>query len=316
MNLRRCFITWNNYDKDFENRDLIIDYFQSLPNFKGALLGFETGEKENTNHIQGVVFFTQPKTFNTLRKYFKNNHIEKIISLSSALEYCKKENDYIEIGTIPKSKQQLSASQDFIYDIISGTSKNNLMENYPTLYLRYAKDIDFIRNESNYEYYKIHTRNVRVIYIGGYTGIGKSYLPLKLFGIENVYRCDLSDRYPFDNYNGEKVLILEEFDFKNVKIEYLLQLLDIYPLRLSARYNDKIACFNLVIINSNISINENIDIKNNEQYKAFYRRINYSNYFYNRKDLESFYINDLPNLLKTTRKENETFLPLYLDLLD
>jgi len=56
LKLRRCFFTWNNYDNDFEDREEIVNYFISLNDFKGAVLGFERGEKEETKDIQGVVF--------------------------------------------------------------------------------------------------------------------------------------------------------------------------------------------------------------------------------------------------------------------
>src|SRR5690554_1283014 len=100
--LRRAYFTWNNYEDDFKDRDELIKYFEELPHFKGAVLGFEIGEETGTRHINGVIFFNSQKTFNTLREYLKNNHIEKIRYLNEVIEYCKKDGDYIELGELPR----------------------------------------------------------------------------------------------------------------------------------------------------------------------------------------------------------------------
>lgn len=58
--LRRVFLTWNNWQKDFETKEKAYDYFKELPHMKAFILGFEVGE-QGTEHIQAVVQFTTQK---------------------------------------------------------------------------------------------------------------------------------------------------------------------------------------------------------------------------------------------------------------
>ena len=56
----------------------------------------------------------------------------------------------------------------------------------------------------------------------------------------------------------------------------MLNYLDVYPLSLPARYNDKVACYTKVYITSNISLNEqykNIQTLRSETWRTFLRCI-------------------------------------------
>ncbi len=313
MKLRRCFFTWNNYDNDFDDRDEIVNYFISLNDFKGAVLGFERGEKEETKHIQGVVFFNQQKTFNTLRDYFKNNHIEKVISLKDAINYCKKDGDFIEIGDIPKTKQQISITADFIADIKAGVNNNDLAYKYPTLYLQNLNKISSIRQEERFEYYRVNYRNVKVFFVSGYSGIGKSFMPSLLLGEENIYRISESDANKWDKYEGQEIVIFEEFSGRFFHINELLQLLDIYPCQLKARYFNKVACYSIVIINTNLKYKDilfNLKIDDDEELvKALDRRILFKGYFSERENLENFYKTDFIDLIKYKNEDFKVILP-------
>lgn len=80
-----------------------------------------------------------------------------------------------------------------------------------------------------------------------------------------------------DGYHGQSVLVFEEFA-SQIPIEDMLNYLDIYPLMLSARFNDKVACYDMVYITSNISLGEQyseVQYYKPETWKAFLRRINF-----------------------------------------
>ena len=58
----------------------------------------------------------------------------------------------------------------------------------------------------------------------------------------------------------------------------MLNYLDIYPIMLPARYNDKVACFTKVFITSNLPLNQQyivIQEHKPKTFQAFLRRINY-----------------------------------------
>ena len=69
--------------------------------------------------------------------------------------------------------------------------------------------------------------------------------------------------------------VIEEFAGQ-IPIEVLLNLLDIYPLMLPARYNDRVACYDIVYITSNLPLDKQyimVQQERPETWKALNRRI-------------------------------------------
>lgn len=96
---------------------------------------------------------------------------------------------------------------------------------------------------------------------------------LNEYGNENVYRVN-NYQHPFDNYNGEPILFLDEFH-GNIPLTDILQILDKPPCRLAARYNDKYACYDKVFIASNIDLSkqyQNIQCTDVDSWNAFIAR--------------------------------------------
>ena len=73
---------------------------------------------------------------------------------------------------------------------------------------------------------------------------------MEKYGYSNVFR--VTDYiHPFDSSKNHSVIIFEEFR-SSLKIQDMLNYLDGYPCELSARYNNKTACYLEVYIISNI----------------------------------------------------------------
>jgi len=75
---------------------------------KYLIIGFETGERTKTPHIQGYIYFNNKQSFETVKLKFNAQelmiHIEpqKAKSNVAAYQYCMKDYDYIEYGTRPR----------------------------------------------------------------------------------------------------------------------------------------------------------------------------------------------------------------------
>ncbi len=70
-------------------------------------------------------------------------------------------------------------------------------------------------------------------------------------------------------------MVFEEFN-SQIPIEDMLNLLDVYPLNLPARYNDRVACYTKVCITSNLPLSAQYSftqIHSRETWRAFLRRI-------------------------------------------
>jgi len=57
--------------------------------------------RTGTPHLQCFIMFTNDKSFLSVRKLFPRAHIEKMkTTISRSIEYCKKECDYVESGSM------------------------------------------------------------------------------------------------------------------------------------------------------------------------------------------------------------------------
>ena len=119
-------------------------------------------------------------------------------------------------------------------------------------------------------------RKLEVAYLYGDTGAGKtrsiyeSHDPREICRVTN-YRKGVS----FDAYNGQDVLVFEEFH-SQIPIGDMLNYLDIYPLSLPARYTDRTACYTKVYITSNLPLTAQYrdeQYHRREIWAAFLRRI-------------------------------------------
>lgn len=82
---RAWVFTWNNYN------DSDIAYLQQkLASPHRFLFGEEKGNS-GTPHLQGVCYFKTPRSFNSVRKLFKQNHIEPCKNWNASLNYCSKD---------------------------------------------------------------------------------------------------------------------------------------------------------------------------------------------------------------------------------
>lgn len=95
----------------------------------------------------------------------------------------------------------------------------------------------------------VRREKVDIYYIEGPTGIGKTYNIFERF--PKAYRPIVSgDKVWFDGYDGEDTLLLDELR-GNIKMSFLLQLLDPYPLKVEVKGGMVAAKWTRVFITTN-----------------------------------------------------------------
>lgn len=146
-----CF-TLNNYSDD-DLAAIIVNEEQ----YDYICIGFEVGKK-GTPHLQGYIRFDLKVTFKQGVKKVsdifghKRCHIEASKGTpKQAIDYCKKDGDYFEIGNAPR---QGSAQWDAIEEAMKDPKSN------PHLYNQYKKTYDAVKRE---EALKNKTRKLRMI---------------------------------------------------------------------------------------------------------------------------------------------------------
>ena len=118
-------------------------------------------------------------------------------------------------------------------------------------------------------------RNMKVYYIYGSAGCGKTSYVFQKHGYDDVYRTTNYEFGWIDDYNGEKILFLDEFR-SSFKISEILDYLDGQPIRIRGRHYNRVACYDIVYIVSNLSLKEqytNIQQSEPKTWAAFCRRI-------------------------------------------
>lgn len=266
-------------------KQLLVTNFSTLKFF---CMADEIGE-QGTPHTHIYVCFSSRVRFKTVKKHFPEAHIEVVHgTVQSNVEYIMKtgkwrndkkaetrlEGTYEEWGTLPKQKGTKPEMEELYQMIEAGYSNSEILA-FNNDYILDIDKLDKVRTTLLIDKFKGARRlNLRVIYISGATGTGKTRGVLDTHGDGNVYR--VSDyQHPFDGYNCEPVIAFDEFR-SSLKLQDMLNYADIYPIQLPARYSNKVACYETVYIISNWTLEEQyaeVQKDNPESWKAFLRRI-------------------------------------------
>lgn len=189
-----CF-TINNYtDEDIEKLNTFeCDYI---------IYGKEIGES-GTPHLQGYVVLLNKKRINWLKKNFHPTaHLEiKRGSVSEALNYCKKDGDFVERGETPKEQTNKATETRAKYQqIIAAARAGDLFyveDQHPTVFLQYNRVLNSLYTcDSSPQLY------TRGIWIYGPSGSGKTSGVLAC--LENGFYEKPPRTKWWDGYKGEK----------------------------------------------------------------------------------------------------------------
>lgn len=115
-------------------------------------------------------------------------------------------------------------------------------------------------------------RKVKVIYIWGPTRIGKTTWVYDHTPIRDLYSTDAGDPHLWDEYDGQSVLLLDEFR-SQIPFSMMLRILDDFPCQLRARRNNRHAAWSTVYIISNWRLEEQYADHSDPDRAAFFRRI-------------------------------------------
>lgn len=251
----------------------------------------EIGEG-GTYHICLYVHSKNAIYFSRIKKAFPAAHIEAARGLAQENRaYIRKEGKWENtkkkdtnlpetfeewpIDGCPHEEQGRRNDMIWLRDqIMSGKSDTEILDENPR-YLFQIDKIERVRQRYMETRFKKERRlGLRVEYVFGPTGSGKTCHVMDTYGDENVYRVTDYD-HPFDQYRCEDVLVFEEFR-SSLPIESMLVYLDVYSVQLPCRYANKQACYTKVFILTNIPFERqypNIQLSSPETFAAFRRRV-------------------------------------------
>lgn len=196
------------------------------------IIGKETGE-QGTDHYQAYTCFKKKIRLTALKKkYSQRIHWEIMKGTpQQASDYCKKEGDWKEEGTLPQSQTQAAGiKRKADYETAHQLAiEGKFNEIDPALKFRHAKNI--IQIHAWHIAGTINTTELsepQTIWIHGPPGVGKSTWARSTF--PNFYEKP-KDMW-WDGYTGQPYVIIEEFSpdtCRRMDISYVKQIFDKFP---------------------------------------------------------------------------------------
>ncbi len=266
-------------------KETLITGFATLRYF---CMADEVGEK-GTYHTHVYVYFNSRVRFSTVKKHFDTAHIEAAEGTAeNNLDYIKKtgkwedtkkketsvEGTFEEWGDFPAQRGQDNDMHE-LYEMVKNGYSNAEILAINNDYILQIDKLDKLRTMLLTEKYKDERRlDLKVVYISGATGTGKTRGILDKHGDSKVYRVT-DYEHPFDGYSCQPVIAFDEYR-SQLRLSDMLNFCDIYPIELPARYANKYACYDTVYIVSNWSLEEQYaeaQQRNPTSWQAFLRRI-------------------------------------------
>lgn len=336
---RKYLLTINNpADKGFSH-EFIKSSLEKIKNLTYWCMCDETGE-EGTDHTHVFVYRDTPIRFRTIQRAFTYIKPDGSDGCAAHIDLCngtsqqnrdyvrkegkyedsdKKETNHIEtfeeFGELPKDKKSCFGNGkdlDSLYDMISSNMNNAEIISQDTTFILDIDRIDRARNTLREDKYKNTWRDIECHYIFGVAGSGKTRSVMDRYGYSNVYRVT-NYHHPFDSYQGQDVIVFDEFRGR-LPLADMLNYLDGYPLLLPARYGDKVACYTKVYIISNIHITSQYPFIQSDEtvsWNAFLRRIHDITYYSydgtaSQKVFPGSYIKSVSDFERMIKAEKET----------
>jgi len=211
----------------FTDFELMKDY-----SFLGAsyvIYGVETCPDTGKTHHQGYCEFETNRKFNRLKKLAEKFHWEKRRGTAEqAADYCKKDGEYFEFGTMKITKQGKRSDLDEVRALIKdGKGMKDIVE--------VATSYQSIRMA---ECYLKHNEKQRdwipeVHWLWGPTGAGKTRRAVELAGTD--FWISGRNLKWWEGYDAHENVIIDDFRKDFCTFHELLRILDRYPYRLEVK---------------------------------------------------------------------------------
>ena len=226
----------------------------------------EKGTEEETPHTHLFINLSPSNCrFSTLKSKFPGAHIEKAMGTSEEnRNYVAKdgkwkdtekgttsiEGTFEEFGECPVEHQGKSKDVEKILDMLKdGASNLEIVDAVPSAMMNIDK-VERTRSMLRDAQFTDSWRDLDVSYIFGKTGSGQTRSVMDKYVYAICYRVTYY-KHPFDSYDGQDVLIFEEFR-GGLKHGDILNYLYGYPLLLPCRYFNRQAGYTKVFIITNV----------------------------------------------------------------
>ncbi len=261
------FGTDNSYSR--KKTSFIKNALENDPQVVRAIVSIEQGNNAKKPHYQFYIERKSAMTRSAMQKKFfakDKAHLQKRKGTPwEAWTYCSPNKDdgthirlLVQIGVEPPETYTKKAATvwDDIYERISaGATMWELRKEFTGSVPRYHKFIEKLLYERDIVEFKNKFRTLTVEWWHGPPRTGKTRKAMSLVEEPHLIHRISDYRNPWDSYEGQEYVLLDEFHGQ-VPLASMLQWLDNYYPELSCRYNNKIGKYHTVIICSNHTFDE------------------------------------------------------------
>lgn len=255
------FTIWWNENEEYYNYTKKL-----LDSANYSIIGKETCPTTGRKHLQCYAYWENQKTYgsliNSANKLLRENGCEYklLVANGSAKQnqaYCSKEQNYTEFGELPTQGQR-SDITTFRDAILSGATEEDLIMEFPSMMAQYDRFYRRVKTMmAEKESKKMIPPEITVII--GDAGAGKTRLVYEKHDIDDIYRIITGDGSDgslwWDGYNGQDVILIDDFN-NDIKLGYMLQLLDRYPMRLQVKGGTTYRCATKIYITTNLELHQ------------------------------------------------------------
>lgn len=214
--------------------------------------GAGKGCRGGTPHIQGYVYFKNPRTFNVIKTALPRAHIEMARATPEQnRRYCSKEDNgtFRERGVLPKQGRRTDL------DNIKEAIKDGSIKTTTDLYEAATSFQAFRMGQIGLSLQPPKKVPPTVIWLHGPTGSGKSLWAHSRF--PGAWWSGLADsRFFFEGYAGQDVAVFDDYRGSCLKFSFLLRVLDRYPLKVEVKGSSVWFTAHTIIITSCFSPQE------------------------------------------------------------
>lgn len=184
-----------------------------------CILGQEVGEG-GTPHIQGYFYFPNARRLSSLRLICRRAHWEIARGdAQSNFDYCSKDGQYAEFGTMPQSAADRGRQEAARWDNAKELAISGQLEEIPSdIYIRYYRTLKTIRKD--HMPLIPDANDVTGVWFWGRAGVGKSRRAREEYPLSYMKMCNKW----WDGYQDQATVIIDDIDSKHAVLGHHLKI--------------------------------------------------------------------------------------------
>lgn len=268
----RCLIWTKQFGTDDAEQSMAREYSleleRKLQTSKGSgvdwhIWSIEKGE-EGRWHLQGASVFKNARTKDGARKYLGVSWVDimngkpenSVDYVTHTGKHLGKKGTWLpdsikEIGNRPVGQGIRTDLDELHEDIKKGHRPDLLWDTHFTKLMKYPRVLDNYRKSRWGHLKRLPRDGIDIEVWCGDPGVGKSHEAYEWAEKNNAYWRSGQEKCWWDEYDGERSVVIEEFDWKVIPIDMLKVWLDKYPCRVPQKGSSSPLLANKFLITCN-----------------------------------------------------------------